>query len=288
MKAELINPNEVFKYDIDIVKAIFEIEKIIPQVKRLKNKHTRIGYMDTIFKHAKYFYKAHKRTLKDLNCFDRIIVSCNSGYYISSLSLDLLWRPIHDLKFYLNYHRDNYGNKKIEDWRNFVGTIQFIVKENIFKAAPFEVSERLNVINDWIDESNLILGKAPSKKRVIYKWDISDELYIYFENTINIEDRRKFKSLLKGEEIEGTITYLGQSNNFTDVFATLKEVKIRTSTNKSVIDWIVQYFKYETENIHDFDRNYIRNCLKKNQYNSLSNDETFKTLFLERIDSKGM
>ena len=235
-------------YDLELKSMLNNYAREIANVK-LDNPKLSPQYFVRRIKLAITTYCNYKKI--QFNKAVQVIVEPNEkDLYDQLLGLSLVFFDAHKIPQYLNYQL-----RKYENFANlpapFIDSIEFIVVEMVKWASPFDNSNRLKIIMDWVTTKRDLptppriiestsKWESPSAPKIIIpnpKWESSSEPKIIkptskiFRSNLEIDLLiwRKENSLLKSLSVKLQAKYTSRKYDFEAVFNSHKKIVWKAS-----------------------------------------------------------
>jgi hypothetical protein len=139
-------------YDLELKTLFEQYKKGISNVQLNTTDKTQEYFVNLVQTNLENYCRLVHIDFKDE--FQIIITPVEDGAYKMCLNLSLIFYEKHKIKQYLNYHEQLFKSlTKTKD--QFVGVIEFQIVDAIKASSPFDNSERLSEIMDWVESKNL-------------------------------------------------------------------------------------------------------------------------------------
>ncbi|MDO9415291.1 hypothetical protein [Pararhizobium sp.] len=94
-----------------------------------------------------------------------IVTADDGGTYECFLFLSLIFLDCHKIRQYLNHHKKLFNSGRDSD-QSFIGLVEYIVVDGVKNASPFDNSQRLNEIMQWVEDKREPALKAQKKSKI--------------------------------------------------------------------------------------------------------------------------
>lgn len=159
-------------YAVDAINSCKELEKLT------RENYTRKGlkreeYLDNLKVGIRVYCKNHGLNFSFY--FDNnlpLVIPSDHPFYDSSLGLALVSFDPHTIGRFLDYQQKHYKGKE-----NFLNLVEFVAYPIARDSSPFENSERLDRIINWIEKKrSAVRASTSSPTQKLYAWSLPDKL----------------------------------------------------------------------------------------------------------------
>lgn len=271
------------RYDVDIVEAINNLTSIVNSGKFLFDHITPDVYIERLWEIVKAYCELNGLDYEYLRQH-QIVVPSNQNFYPVALAIQLMITPVHRINRFLDEQEVQFKGNHYAASNNFVGLVEYYVCDFIENNTPFDNSQRLNKIMEWVREKrnnskklninpviinilaqelnfstiykevkNIIqvdIKKHEESKKRTVKIQIIDcnnllnEFYEGFKYYFNEDDHRLLRKLLEGVNIEKQLNFSGNQNILVELFKRAKYHQKIVCENTELADWLIDNFNY--------------------------------------------
>jgi hypothetical protein len=269
-------------YDIDVMDAFRSL------VKSFEGHETTVTgipvneYLNRINEGLIAFARSHRIYLPALYTDGSIIVYSSDCYYPHALALTLMTLPKHRIHSLLDYQFRNFEGNHYAEKDNFVGLLEFHIAYFLERNSPFDASDLLDRIMEWVRNIRDKSVENPTKHVVLISEAFAEDLSIQLVPFFPHDAEKEILDTLLGKTLGKGLRFDGPINRLVELFKRIRLYEKMTAPNDQLAGWIAENFQYFDDKKKDYftpNTNTILSILTKKGKEPTKNNLILKHLF---------